>query len=639
VTITNPGSGYAGMPGVTISGAPGSGAILSALGSVDALTLAQPDPTNPQSAGGGGYLDLSTAASEPNNLTPGLTITMSAPTTVGGVTATAGATGKVFDVTLSNVGTGYTGVPTVSFTNSASEPVYSAVANTNVNYTTLNVAHVTAVAAADTAGGGTPQGNILVKTKAIQELFDPTYGRLNATLGVEIPYTSALTQTTIPLGYVDVPTEDIADGETQIWKITHNGVDTHPVHFHLVNVQLINRVGWDNFVTPPEPNELGWKETIKMSPLEDAIVAVRAKRPKLGGFGLPNSVRLLDPAQPDGAMTGFTQIDPNTGLPAAMGNQVQDFGWEYVWHCHILGHEENDFMRPIVFHANEPVPAAASGLTATQNGPAADLVWNDNASSEFQYQVERAAVGSAAWIPMATLLANATQYSDATAGANASWQYRVIAVGQNGQSTSNVAVLTAPPAAPTGLTANARAAAPVTLNWTDNATNETSYLVQRAPAGTATWTTLTSTLAANTRTYTDSTAVAATAYDYRVAAVNAAGQVFSNTVSVAAAPVAPVAPGAPTGVSATKVNVNVLQANVTITWTAPTTGGAVATYTLQRCTGANCTNFANVAGANALTTTSFTQNNVLRIATYRYRVTATNAGGTSPVSNIVNITP
>ena len=38
--------------------------------------------------------------------------------------------------------------------------------------------------------------------------------------------------------------EIISDGETQIWKITHNGVDTHAIHFHLWNVQVINRVDW-----------------------------------------------------------------------------------------------------------------------------------------------------------------------------------------------------------------------------------------------------------------------------------------------------------------------------------------------------------------------------------------------------------
>jgi hypothetical protein len=95
--------------------------------------------------------------------------------------------------------------------------------------------------------------------KAIQELFDNDYGRMNATLGVELPATNGTTQTTIPYGFVDPPTDilglsnpasfigQLGDG-TQIWKITHNGVDSHPVHFHMFNVQLIDRVGWDGMV-------------------------------------------------------------------------------------------------------------------------------------------------------------------------------------------------------------------------------------------------------------------------------------------------------------------------------------------------------------------------------------------------------
>ena len=77
--------------------------------------------------------------------------------------------------------------------------------------------------------------------KTIQELFTLDYGRMNATLGVELPLTNFLTQTTIPLGYIDPPTEIINHGETQLWQITHNGVDTHFIHFHLFNVQVINR--------------------------------------------------------------------------------------------------------------------------------------------------------------------------------------------------------------------------------------------------------------------------------------------------------------------------------------------------------------------------------------------------------------
>ena len=136
-----------------------------------------------------------------------------------------------------------------------------------------------------------------MKPKAIQELFDD-YGRMNATLGAELPNTNFLNQTTIPLKYIDPPTEGrryliitpfpgavpIHDGETQIWKITHNGVDTHTIHFHLVNVQVINRVGWDGAIRPPDANEIGWKETVRMNPLEDCIVAAKFTLP-------PDSVR------------------------------------------------------------------------------------------------------------------------------------------------------------------------------------------------------------------------------------------------------------------------------------------------------------------------------------------------------------
>ena len=48
-----------------------------------------------------------------------------------------------------------------------------------------------------------------------------------------------------------------------------------------------------------DANELGWKDTVRMNPLEDVIVAFRAVAPKLP-FGIPDSVRLLDPAMPAG---------------------------------------------------------------------------------------------------------------------------------------------------------------------------------------------------------------------------------------------------------------------------------------------------------------------------------------------------
>ena len=110
------------------------------------------------------------------------------------------------------------------------------------------------------------------------------FGRMTANIGLEqVPATPAA-QNIILYPFVNPPSEIIdasnlpkndlanlgihirpietADG-TQIWKITHNGVDTHPLHWHLYDVQLLNRVTWDNIIIPPDASELGWKDTVR----------------------------------------------------------------------------------------------------------------------------------------------------------------------------------------------------------------------------------------------------------------------------------------------------------------------------------------------------------------------------------------
>jgi FtsP/CotA-like multicopper oxidase with cupredoxin domain len=99
------------------------------------------------------------------------------------------------------------------------------------------------------------------------------FGRMQANLGLEavpsnpggqninlMPYvfppTEIIDGTLLPSGVSVAPISNAADG-TQIWKITHNGVDTHPIHFHLYDVQVLNRVTWDNIIIPPDANELG----------------------------------------------------------------------------------------------------------------------------------------------------------------------------------------------------------------------------------------------------------------------------------------------------------------------------------------------------------------------------------------------
>ena len=88
-----------------------------------------------------------------------------------------------------------------------------------------------------------------------------------------------------------------------------------------------------------------------------------------------------------------------------------------------------------------------------------------------------------------------------------------------------------PPAAPTGLTATAASSSAIDLAWIDNATNETGYTVERSPDG-ATWTAVTSALAAGTTSYRDTGLAPSTTYKYRVKATNAAGSSpYSNTAT------------------------------------------------------------------------------------------------------------
>ena len=306
--------------------------------------------------------------------------------------------------------------------------------------------------------------------KTIIEDWTMNWGRMNALLGTEVPRTNATIQTSIPQAYIDPPTElvkitpntnatpisgTLADG-TSLWKITHNGVDSHSIHFHLFHVQIVNRVGWDGAVYPPEANELGWKDSVLMHPLSDVIVALRPMTMELP-FKVANSHRKIDPSG-NASGTDFFNLNPMTGNASNVsGNNLDiNYGWEYVWHCHILGHEENDMMRAI---AVAQPPEAASGLTATTlsgNG-GVKLDWKDNSMTANWVEITRSldgvmkadksgfqTVNATFNMPVASLIDPATgkafakkecdlqagcllSYTDKTAAATTSYYYRVVA--------------------------------------------------------------------------------------------------------------------------------------------------------------------------------------------------------------------
>ncbi len=223
--------------------------------------------------------------------------------------------------------------------------------------------------------------------KALHELFSTDYGRMNSLLAVEIPMTNWLGQTTIPYSNVDPATEFISDNVPALWKITHNGVDTHVIHFHLMNVQIINRVGWDGQIRAPDANELGWKESVRMNQLEDIYVALQPVKQKLP-WPLPDMVRPLDVDRPLGTRTQFTGVDIYNN-PINVTNQLFNFGQEYVWHCHLLGHEENDMLRAEVFVVAPEAPSALTASRQLMPKPVNMLSWQDNSMSAMTFQVQR----------------------------------------------------------------------------------------------------------------------------------------------------------------------------------------------------------------------------------------------------------
>ncbi len=159
-------------------------------------------------------------------------------------------------------------------------------------------------------------------------------------------------------------------GDTEQWEIINLTADAHPIHLHLVQFQLINRqpfqakkyindwsklfpggvfvpgygpplayltpnvdgaIGGNPAVTPylqgkvapPLANEAGWKDTVVMYPGQVTRILVR--------WAPTNS-----PATGAGAPVAGVNLFPFNPT----------VGPGYVWHCHIIDHEDNEMMRP-----------------------------------------------------------------------------------------------------------------------------------------------------------------------------------------------------------------------------------------------------------------------------------------------------
>lgn len=518
-----------------------------------------------------------------------------------------------------------------------------------------------------------------LQPKAIHDEMNSTtfdeFGRMQANLGLEAqpptpgaqnvvlyPYVNPGTEfidgTNLPHGDIDVtPIADAGDG-TQIWRVTHNGVDTHPIHFHLFDVQVINRVTWDNIIIPPDPNELGWKDTVRIAPLEDTIVALRPVIPQVP-FEIPNSIRELNPMMPGGSTAMFNNTDPQGNPTNPITNQLVNFGWEYVYHCHILSHEEMDMMRPVTL-ALPPIKPDGLSYTITGSGNSARIVltWNDNSITETAFVIQ-SMDAAGVWSDVGTVLSPLnlpnvhevrTFTVPTTYSANVGYRLRVVAQNTVGygidfpsmtvKSMSEEITVGTAPLAPTTLTTTLLAGPQVRLTFRDNATNESGFIIERSMDGTNFTQIATAPARNNTGNvnFVDTTVKAATTdvtYTYRVAAINPVGMsAYSNNASRLVPLVTP--PAAPTTLTAS------LQTGpkVSLSWKDNAT--TESNFVVERSTdGVNFTQIGTTPALASTGTVTFTDTAVTVNSTgssYTYRVAAVNGAGPSAYSNTAPVT-
>lgn len=504
----------------------------------------------------------------------------------GGTGATATATvedGVITGIAVSAKGSGYTAVPTLAITDASGG---GALANA-VLAPSLGVGAQVAVQS-NGAFRSYP-----VKPLAEQELFD-NRGRYNKTGGVEMPFSNAVNQTTVPLNYIDAATESIADGETQVWKITVNGLFSNNLSFNLADVQLLNRVGWDGTVKPPSSNELGWKSTVRMNPLEDVVVAIRAKRARVP-FGMPQSRRARDPSKPlgqPGSGMGFTF---GQGVPQldTLVNVLENYDNESYWNSALLSNSEIDFLRPIVFRPTVLKPDAPGNLTDAMGD--GTLSWADptpagqlaapqavpplaatlaNPQNEIGFKILQATLDadgnlgswaqavSAAGVPV-SVPSNVTRWVQPLP-LDPSIVYAVVAYNAAGDSAASVKFAQTIPVAPTVFTADEPHYNAVTLRWSGG-TSSNKLDLYRTEVATGV-TALLKTLHGSAKGHVDKSVAARKAYSYQIQAINtlqpvATGAAISAVLTVTT-PMMPVA--APTIVSALPSNTG---RSVALRWT------------------------------------------------------------------------
>lgn len=284
-------------------------------------------------------------------------------------------------------------------------------------------------------------------------------------------------------------------------------------------------------------------------------------------------------------------------------------------------------------------PTPPINLTATVvGGTQINLTWGASTDivGVLEYRIERCQGANCSnFIQIGT--SSTTTFNNSGLLSAISYSYRVRAVDAannfSGYSNTATAVTldTIVPTSPTNLTATAVSETQINLAWgvsTDNV-GVAEYRVERCQG--ANCTNFTQIATSSTTSFNNTGLSAATSYNYRVRAVDAAGNFsgYSNTASAATPD--NTAPTPPTSL----VGEPVSETQINLSWTASTDNIGIAGYRVERCQGTGCVNFAQIGQP---TTTTFNDTGLAAGTPYRYRVRAVDAAGNlSGYSNIVTV--
>jgi FtsP/CotA-like multicopper oxidase with cupredoxin domain len=116
-------------------------------------------------------------------------------------------------------------------------------------------------------------------------------------------------------------------GDVEIWNIANLTVDAHPIHLHLVRFQVVERV---------PISDLSFHEAVEKYVREGQV----------GDPPDPMTFTTGNPLPPESWEMGWK--DTVIAYPGQVTRIIAKFDLPglYVWHCHLLEHEDNEMMRP-----------------------------------------------------------------------------------------------------------------------------------------------------------------------------------------------------------------------------------------------------------------------------------------------------